>query len=1030
MNVGERERVTQKRVIKLFKEKLGYTFLGNWQYDRDNSNIEVEYLKKFLKKARYSAGLISKAINEFISLAGNQQLELYDLNKSVYSALRYGIKVRENPGEAPKTVMLIDWDNAKNNEFYIAEEVTVNGSYVKRPDIIIYVNGIALGVIELKKSTVSVSKGIRQNIDNQKESFIKQFFATMGLIMAGNDSEGIAYGVIETKEKYYLSWKEDSSALDETSKNIRSLCDTVEYRLDKNIISLCEKHRFIEILHDFIVFDRGTKKACRPNQYFGVKASQLRINKREGGIVWHTQGSGKSLTMVWLTKWIKENKRDSRILVITDRTELDEQIEKVYKGVDENIYRTKSGVDLINNLNEAQPAMICSLIHKFGKHSGEISDKDYDKYIEELKQSLPKGFKPKGDLYVFVDECHRTQSGKLHKAMKAILPNAVFIGFTGTPILQRDKKSSVEIFGLPIHTYKFDEAVADNVVLDLRYEAREVDQNIASQEKIDQWFEVKTRGLTDVAKAQLKQKWGTMQKVFSSKSRLNKIASDIYFDISTKGRLQNGRGNAMLIARNVYEACKYYELFQDMGLKKCAIITSYSPNISDIKGESVDDDSETEKQYKYDIYQKMLGGKDQAAFEKDVKDKFVDEPAQMKLLIVVDKLLTGFDAPSATYLYIDKSMRDHGLFQAICRVNRLDGEDKEYGYIVDYMDLFKSLEKAVEDYTSEVFGDYDKEDVKGLLKDRLGEAKDDLEDILESLNVLCEPIAMQKGTLECQRYFCGANIEDINELKENEPKRVALYKLTASLIRAYAEIAPEIIEAGYTTLQAESIKREVKNYIKLRDEIKVASGDYIDLKKCEPDMRHLIDTYINADEVRKVSSLEDMSLIEIIVKRGVDFVDELPDGIKGNNEASAETIENNVRRKIIEKTETNPKYFEKMSMLLNELIAQRKRAAISYEEYLKKVVELSKKVHKQENDTNYPYDIRKSKALMSLYDNLGKDEELAKKLHYKILSERQDGWRGDPIKSRRIEGIIYSCVGDDDNKIKEIFKIAENQGEY
>jgi type I restriction enzyme R subunit len=1029
MNVGERERVTQNRVVKLFKDKLGYTYLGDW-HDRDNSNIEEGYLKKYLKKAGYSPVLINKAINEFVNLAGNQQLNLYDLNKEVYSLLRYGIKVRENPGEAPKTVMLIDWGKAENNDFYIAEEVTVKSDHPKRPDIVLYVNGIALGVIELKRSTVSVSEGIRQNIDNQKETFIRQFFATMGLIMAGNDTGGIAYGVIETKEKYYLSWKEEGTALDELSKKVRSLCDTVDYRLDKNIISLCEKNRFIELLHNFLVFDRGIKKACRTNQYFGVKAAQARINRREGGIVWHTQGSGKSLTMVWLTKWIKENKKDSRILVITDRAELDEQIEKVYTGVDESIYRTKSGKDLINKLNEATPVMICSLIHKFGRHGGEVSDKDYDNYIEELKQSLPKGFRPKGDVYVFVDECHRTQSGKLHKAMKAIMPNAIFIGFTGTPLIQKDKESSIEIFGTYIHTYKFDEAVKDKVVLDLRYEARDVDQNIVSQEKIDQWFDIKTKGLTDVAKAQLKQRWGTLQKVFSSKSRLNKIASDIYFDISTKDRLQNGRGNAMLVAGSIYQACKYYELFQDMGLKKCAIITSYSPNIADIKGESVDSDSETEKLEKYEIYQKMLGGKDPAVFEKEVKDKFIDEPAQMKLLIVVDKLLTGFDAPSATYLYIDKSMRDHGLFQAICRVNRLDGEDKEYGYIVDYKDLFKSLEKAVDDYTSEAFDAYDKEDVKGLLKDRHSEAKEHLDELLESLNALCEPIAPPKGTLECQRYFCGVNIENIDELKENEPKRVALYKLTASLIRAYAEIAPQIIEAGYTTVQAAAIKKEVENYIKLRDEIKHSSGDYIDLKKYEPDMRHLIDTYISAEESRKLSALDDMSLIEVIVERGVEFVDELPEGIKGNKEASAETIENNVRRKIIEKTETNPKYFEKMSMLLNELIEERRRSAISYEEYLKKVVDLSRKVYKQENDVNYPDDIKRSKALMALYDNLDQNEEIAIKLHHKILLERQDGWRGDPIKSRRIEGIIYSCVGDDEEKIEKIFKIAENQGEY
>ena len=826
MSDVEKEKITQDRVVKLLCNTLGYTYLGNW-YDRNNKNIEQDYLRKYLQKSGYSSTLISKAINEFVTKAGNQQLTLYDLNKTVYSTLRYGVKVRENARETPKTVMLINWEDVDKNDFYIAEEVTVKSNNPKRPDIVLYVNGIALGVIELKRSTISISEGIRQNLDNQKDIFIKGFFATIGILIAGNDTEGLAYGVIETSEKYYLSWKEDEKATDKLSKQIISLCKGIDQRLDKSIISLCEKHRFLEMFHGFTVFDRGRKKACRPNQYFGVKAAQARVDRREGGIIWHSQGSGKSLTMVWLTKWIKENKLDARILIITDREELDQQIQKVYLGVDEQIHRTKSGKDLINKLNEATPTLICSLIHKFGKRGEEVTDKDYDSFVDELLASLPKGFSPKGDLYVFVDECHRTQSGKLNKMMKAIMPKAMFIGFTGTPLMKKDKQSSMEVFGSYIHTYKFDEAVADKVVLDLRYEARNVDQNIVSQDKIDQWFEVKTKGLTDVAKAQLKQRWGTIQKIFSSKSRLNKIASDIFFDMSTKDRLQNGRGNAILVASSIYEACKYYELFQDMGLKKCAIITSYSPQITHIKGETVDPDNETESVEKYEIYQKMLGGKDVLAFEKDVKDKFIDEPAQMKLLIVVDKLLTGFDAPSATYLYIDKNMRDHGLFQAICRVNRFDdkenGEDKEYGFIVDYKDLFKSLEKAVVDYTSEAFDAYDKEDVKGLFKDRLSEAKERLEELLESLDTLFEPIISPKGILERQHYFCGVNVENLAELKANEPKRVALYKLTASLIRAYAELAPEMSEAGYTTLQAENTRQKVEYFTRVRNQIKLAT---------------------------------------------------------------------------------------------------------------------------------------------------------------------------------------------------------------
>ncbi|MCK5509700.1 MAG: HsdR family type I site-specific deoxyribonuclease, partial [Desulfobacterales bacterium] len=657
-DVGQIERRSQNRVVDLFCKQLDYDYLGNWIDRENNSNIEVAILRKYLDDKGYSQALIGKAIYELTRAATNQSKDLYHINKEVYSLLRYGVTAKEYVGENTQTIKLIDWEHPLENNFAIAEEVTVIGENNKRPDVVLYVNGIALGVLEFKRSTVSVSEGIRQNIDNQNQTFIRPFFATIQLIMAGNDTEGIRYGVIETPEKYHLKWKEDSD---------------IENPLDRHIVQLCQKERFLELLHDFIVYDRGTKKICRHNQYFAVKASQESLLRREGGILWHAQGSGKSLIMVWIAKWISENINDARVLIITDRDELDKQIEKTFLGVSEKIVRTRSGKDLIDKLNATTPALLCSLIHKFARKE----EADYDSYIEELKRSLPRNFRAKGGIYVFVDECHRTQSGKLHEAMNLILPNAIFIGFTGTPLLKKDKKKSIEVFGKYIHTYKFDEAVKDKVVLDLRYEARNVDQNITSQAKIDQWFDAKTRGLTDYAKIELKKKWGTMKRVLSSQSRLEKIVGDILLDMATKDRLQNGGGNAMLVSGSIYQACKYYELFQNAGLKKCAIITSYIPTINDIKGESTGEDSLTDKLKQYEVYQKMLDGKDPETFEDEVKQKFVEEPAQMKLLIVVDKLLTGFDAPSATYLYIDKSMRDHGLFQAICRVNRLDGDDKE-----------------------------------------------------------------------------------------------------------------------------------------------------------------------------------------------------------------------------------------------------------------------------------------------------------------------------------------------------------------
>ncbi|MGO9566721.1 MAG: type I restriction endonuclease subunit R [Desulfomonilaceae bacterium] len=1021
--VGQIEKKTQQRVVKLFCDTLGYDYLGDWTDREDNRNIEEDYLRPFLKKQGYSGTLMSRALYEVNKVAGDQTKSLYDINKAVYDLLRYGVKVREDMGEKTQDVWLIDWKNPLNNHFAIAEEVTVRGAdakaNTKRPDVVLYVNGIALGVLELKRSTVSVSEGIHQNLDNQKPIFIERFFTTMQLVMAGNDTEGLRYGTIETPEKYYLTWKEESD---------------IENLLDRSLIQLCEKNRFLEILHDFIVFDAGVKKTCRHNQYFGVKAAQARVNDREGGIIWHTQGSGKSMIMVWLAKWIRENITDARVLIITDRTELDEQIEKVFKGVNEKIYRTTSGADLIQTLDATTPWLLCSLIHKFG--GKEQEDGDVEGYIDEVKRALPPGFRAKGDLVVFVDECHRTQSGMLHEAMKSILPSAFFIGFTGTPLLKTDKQRSIEVFGTYIHTYKFDEAVKDRVVLDLRYEARDVDQHITSQAKIDQWFAAKTKGLNDVALAQLKQKWGTMQKVLSSQSRLEKIVADILLDMATKDRLQGGRGNAMLVSSSIYQACKFYELFASHGLDKCAIVTSYVPSISDIKGEETGE-GQTEKLKQYDIYKKMLGAwfkedpdaavKKAEQFEKDVKKKFIEEPGQMKLLIVVDKLLTGFDAPPATYLYIDKHMQDHGLFQAICRVNRLDGDDKEYGYIIDYKDLFKSLEGAVADYTSGALDGYDKEDVAGLLTDRLEKAKERLEEAREAIKALCEPVEPPKDTAAYLRYFCAKDTADKDQLKDNEPKRVMLYKLTASLLRAYADIANELEKAGYTPEESERIKQEVEHYEKARSEVKIASGDYIDLKMYEPAMRHLIDTYIVAEESEKISAFDDLSLVQLIVERGIDAVDDLPRGIRKNKEAVAETIENNLRKLIIDEQPINPKYYEKMSELLDALIKERREKAVEYEQYLAKIVELARKVQNP-GGADYPKSLN-THAKRALYDNLGQDEVLAITLDAEIRQTKKDDWRGNKFKEREVRIVIRKQLKDED-LTNRIFDLVWNQSDY
>jgi type I restriction enzyme R subunit len=741
--------------------------------------------------------------------------------------------------------------------------------------------------------------------------------------------------------------------------------------------------------------------------------------------------------MVWLAKWIRENISNARVLVVTDRTELDDQIEGVFHGVDEEIYRTKSGADLVATLNEAEPWLLCSLVHKFGRQGGESSeDQATAEYLEELINSLPTNFSAKGNVFVFVDECHRTQSGKMHSAMKAILPDATFVGFTGTPLLKQDKQKSIEVFGSFIHTYKFDEAVADGVVLDLQYEARDIDQSITSQDKVDTWFEAKTRGLSDMAKVQLKQKWGTLQKVLSSQSRLDKIVSDILLDMELKPRLMDGRGNAMLVCASIYQACKVYELCSKTELKgKCAIVTSYLPSAADLKGEE-SGEGLTEKLHQYEIYRQMLADyfeipKEEAInkaeeFEARVKKQFKEEPGQMRLLIVVDKLLTGFDAPSATYLYIDKKMQDHSLFQAICRVNRLDGDDKEYGYIVDYKDLFHSLETSINDYTSGAFDAYEKEDVKGLLSDRLEVGKEKLEEARETIKALCEPVNQPQALIDYIRYFCG-DVANKDDLALNEAKRVALYKNAAALVRAYSNIANEMQAAGYSAGDTQIVKSEVEHYSKMRQEIKLASGDEVDMKQYEPAMRRMLDTYIRAEDSETIIDFEELGLIELIVAKANQNPAEASS--KKVPEAMAETIENNMRKVIIDEQPINPKYYEKMSELLDALIEQRRKEAISYEEYLKEVKRLAENVTQPEGGTTYP-DSMNTRAKQSLYDNLNKNDELVQRIDETIRRTKKADWKGSKFKFRSVENAVKEEVSEYGFDVREVMELIKNQSEY
>ncbi|GAA9679612.1 hypothetical protein HpVH26_05520 [Helicobacter pylori] len=717
--------------------------------------------------------------------------------------------------------------------------------------------------------------------------------------------------------------------------------------------------------------------------------------------------------MVWLVKWLRKNIKQARILIVTDRRELDAQIQGVFLGIGEAIYRADSKKDLLSVLFENKEFLVGSLVHKFD-----------DNDLEDLKRQpvLKKWI-------VLVDECHRTQSGKLHKAMKSLLPNAIFIAFSGTPLLKQDKKTSQEVFGNYIHCYKFNEAVSDKVVLDLNYEARSVDQYVSSPEKLDEYFELKTQNLNDAAKTELKKKWVNLQKVFSTKDRLEHIVQDIVLDMAKLPRLKNGKGNAMLVAGSVYNACRYFELFLETELKdKVAVITSYEPNITDLKDCG---SNENEESYKYRAYCKMLQNffneKDEKKalnktkeFEEEVKKRFINEPSRMKLLIVVDKLLTGFDAPSLTYLYIDKKMKDHELFQAVCRVNRLDSEDKDFGSIIDYSDLFDSLQEAHSDYTNGAFENYEKEDIQGLISDKAQKIKKKLEEARGQLKSLCESVKEPKDETGYTAYFCGSDLE------KSAQKRRLFYQLVGMFLRMFVELN-NLEKPIYSKEEMQKIKQEVEFYRHLQKVIGLNSGDSVDLKSYSEDMHRILDAYIKAKDSKTLIKIEDQGLCEVLAQMDInDFHKELSQAFK-NESSMAEGIANNTKKRIIEKEASDPKYYEKLSSLLNDLINQFREKKLTYLEYLQQIHNLAKQViHKE--DKNYPKKIN-TNALKTLYDNLDQNEALALEIDACIRDNKKDGWVGHNQKEKNLKIALRKIINDE-GLLENTFNLAKHIDEY
>lgn len=940
--VANEMSTSQRPAIEVL-QKLGYKYISEEENKKLRNYILTDVIFKDIlakklneinsyeykgEKYKFSASTIGQAIKDL-----NEDLVtgLISTNEKIYDLLTLGKSYQENMVDGTKRsfdIKYIDFEHPENNDFYVTEEFSVlrmNGKDYARPDIVLFVNGIPLAVIECKDASVPIIQAISQNIRNQKPDYIPQLFKFIQIVMAANKNE-TKYATCGTPDKFWSTWNEQY-----VEKQNELLDKTVIGRQvtkqDRDIISLFEKERFLELIKDFIIFEAGTKKICRYQQYFAVKAMLERIkHDKKGGVVWHTQGSGKSITMVYITKKLMEDKeiQNPQVVIVTDRVDLDKQIHKTFNRIGVEAARATTGNNLTDLIKDEKVRVITTVVNKF----------------ETVVKSGVSVDAP--NTFILVDEGHRTQYGEINRRMQEVFKGAIYISFTGTPIMKRDR-NIFDKFGGLIHKYSLDDALKDKAIVPLIYEGKMVDQEV-SKEAIDMRLDMLTRNLTEEQKTDVMKKWSRFEKVASSEQRLELIAWDI---AKNYNETLKGTGfNAMLACNKKIEAVKYYNIFKDEFPELEVAVVISPPDMREGEGSIDEDTNDIVKKFYINA---LSNYKNEEEYEETIKSKFIN--GDIDILIVVDKLLTGFDAPKASTLYLDKQIKEHNLLQAIARVNRLcDGKD--YGYIVDYRGLLGELDKALTMYQEAGLEEFNEEDIKSSVY----YIDTEINNMFEAYEKLKEIFKDIKNKNDLEEY--EVLLEDEKIRKDFYDKLCKFGSMLGIILpsdQAYYKVGKEKIS---------ELRKALAFYQKLRATVKLRYSETIDHKEYEAKMQKLLDNYVVAKEMMRITEPVDITDAE-------NFDKELEK--MGTDRGKADTIRTRLTRTISEKSKEDPAYYKKFSTRIEETIEAYRNRRITDSEYLQKMQDIKEDFRKGNSGIVYPSNIttENSRAFYGvIYDKL------------------------------------------------------------